>query len=60
MRFSSTFILTSLVASVFTAPVDNVNRKRAAVLTERAYADFQVSDGFAGNALAEGENSKTT
>jgi hypothetical protein len=55
MRCYSAFVLIGLAASVFATPVDNAHRKRAAVLTERAYADFQVSDGVAGNALAEGE-----
>ncbi|KAF2488945.1 hypothetical protein BU16DRAFT_553686 [Lophium mytilinum] len=53
MRFSSTLLLIGLTTSVFAAPLDNAYHKRAAVLTTRAYADFQISDGVAGNALAE-------
>ncbi|KAF2684022.1 hypothetical protein K458DRAFT_431639 [Lentithecium fluviatile CBS 122367] len=48
MRFSASVLLTSLLASgALAAPV----AKRA--LTAQSYADFQVSDGVAGNAQAE-------
>lgn len=49
MYFKAT-ILFSLAVSALALPSTH---KRAAVLTKRAYADFQVSDGVAGNALAE-------
>ncbi|KAJ0121449.1 hypothetical protein J7T55_008613 [Diaporthe amygdali] len=43
-----------LAASALALPtVQDGNHKRAAVLTKQSYADFQVSDGVAGNALAE-------
>jgi hypothetical protein len=48
MRFSATIILSGLIASSIAAPT-----KRAGVLTKQSYADFQVSDGTAGNALNE-------
>lgn len=49
MRFSASIILSGLLATAFAAPI--ANEKRA--LTATSYADFQVSDGVAGNALAE-------
>lgn len=49
MRFSASIVLSGLLASAFAAPI--ANEKRA--LTATSYADFQVSDGVAGNALAE-------
>ncbi|KAF2796982.1 hypothetical protein K505DRAFT_406028 [Melanomma pulvis-pyrius CBS 109.77] len=49
MRFSASIILSGLLATAFAAPI--ANEKRA--LTASSYADFQVSDGVAGNALAE-------
>ncbi|KAF2708677.1 hypothetical protein K504DRAFT_467913 [Pleomassaria siparia CBS 279.74] len=48
MRFSTSIILSGLLAIGFAAPV--TNRRALAV---QAYNDFQVSDGVAGNALAE-------
>lgn len=43
-----------LAASVLALPTaQDGNHKRAAVLTKQSYAQFQVSDGVAGNALAE-------
>ncbi|KAH8657872.1 hypothetical protein BX600DRAFT_514415 [Xylariales sp. PMI_506] len=46
----STLLLAGLVIA---APTPATVGKRANVLTFRPYADFQVSDGVAGNALAE-------
>lgn len=54
MRFSASVLLFGLTASVLAAPVTPAN-KRAGVLTQQAYADFQISDGVAGNALAEAQ-----
>ncbi|KAK6366282.1 hypothetical protein LTS17_010788 [Exophiala oligosperma] len=51
MRFSTAVFL-GLLALSSAAPVALKN-KRASVLTTQSYADFQVSDGVAGNALAE-------
>ncbi|ORY10030.1 hypothetical protein BCR34DRAFT_486370 [Clohesyomyces aquaticus] len=51
MHFSTSIFLFGLVAASIAAPVSN--EKRAAVLSKQAYADFQISDGVAGNALAE-------
>ncbi|KAL5594507.1 hypothetical protein BROUX41_001433 [Berkeleyomyces rouxiae] len=54
MYFSKFTILSSLVLSVLAAPTcDLGNTKRADTLTVKNYADFQVSGGVAGNALAE-------
>ncbi|KAF2472877.1 uncharacterized protein BDR25DRAFT_283447 [Lindgomyces ingoldianus] len=50
MRFSSSIFLFGLAATSLAAPVANAKR---GVLTKQSYADFQVSDGVAGNALAE-------
>lgn len=47
-------ILFSLAASAIALPTSvDAPKKRAGVLTTQNYADFQVSDGVAGNALAE-------
>ncbi|KAJ4397009.1 hypothetical protein N0V93_001233 [Gnomoniopsis smithogilvyi] len=49
MYFKTT-LLFSLAVSALALPT---TEKRAGVLTKQAYADFQISDGVAGNALAE-------
>lgn len=49
MYFKAT-LLFSLAVSALAVPT---TEKRAGVLTKQAYADFQISDGVAGNALAE-------
>lgn len=49
MFFKATIIL-SLAVSALALPT---LPKRAGVLTARPYADFQISDGVAGDALAE-------
>lgn len=47
-------VLFSLAASALALPTtQNSLGKRAGVLTTQSYANFQVSDGVAGNALAE-------
>lgn len=47
-------ILFSLAASAIALPTSqDAPKKRAGVLSVQNYADFQVSDGTAGNALAE-------
>ena len=50
MRLSPTTVLLGIFALSTAAPV-NVKTKRA--LTVRPYSEFQISDGVAGNALAE-------
>jgi hypothetical protein len=50
MKFSSTTVLLSLLALSSAAPAQQ-KAKRA--LTVKSYSQFQVSDGVAGNALAE-------
>ncbi|OQU93584.1 hypothetical protein CLAIMM_00071 [Cladophialophora immunda] len=52
MYISSATILLGLVALSAAGPI-GVRTKRANVLTVRPYSEFQVSDGVAGNALAE-------
>jgi len=49
--FFKTAILLAFVAASIAAPV-----QKRAVLAEEDYADFQVSDGVAGNAQAEVES----
>ncbi|KAJ9157356.1 hypothetical protein NKR23_g485 [Pleurostoma richardsiae] len=55
MYFSKIAVVFSLAASALALPtlVDKPKHKRAGVLTVQDYADFQISDGVAGNALAE-------
>ena len=59
MRFSASIILSGLLATALAAPTPKTKTTAAAAaagastLTVRSYADFQVSDGVAGNALAE-------
>ncbi|KAI9648185.1 hypothetical protein NHQ30_002817 [Ciborinia camelliae] len=58
MHFSTLAILFSLSVASLAAPVDTLKRattkaESASVLTAGSYSDFQVSDGIAGNALAE-------
>ncbi|KAL1864949.1 hypothetical protein VTK73DRAFT_5595 [Phialemonium thermophilum] len=54
MLFKTSLVI-SLAASVLALPasVDQRKTKRADVLKVQNYADFQVSDGVAGNALGE-------
>ncbi|KAB2576736.1 putative small secreted protein [Lasiodiplodia theobromae] len=55
MHFSTIALFLGLTASSLAAPVPgsaNGLSKRA-LLTEQSYADFQISDGVAGNALQE-------
>ena len=58
MHFSNLAVLLSLSVASLAAPVDTGKRATAigtsaSVLTAGSYSDFQVSDGVAGNALAE-------
>ena len=52
MYFTKVAVLFSIVALSAAGPI-GLKTKRASVLTVKSYADFQVSDGVAGNALAE-------
>jgi hypothetical protein len=52
MHFSNIFVTISLVSSALALPMSITPLERRA-LQFREYADFQVSDGKAGNALAE-------
>ncbi|KAI5924242.1 hypothetical protein F4810DRAFT_151858 [Camillea tinctor] len=55
MFFSKIAIVLSVAASAFALPanLEAHKQKRAGVLTVQDYSQFQVSDGVAGNALAE-------
>jgi hypothetical protein len=53
MHFSVSALLLGLVASSLAVPFQNAGLKARQAITPQAYADFQVSDGVAGNALAE-------
>jgi hypothetical protein len=46
-------VVFSLICSAVAAPAAAGVGTSKSVLTSRKYADFQVSDGVAGNALAE-------
>jgi hypothetical protein len=55
MLFKSTFLL-SLAVSALALPASKKSKAAAtaaSVLTVQDYADFQISDGVAGDALAE-------
>ena len=52
MQFRAALTVALLAVGALAAPVEKAH-KRAGLLAQRAYADFQVSDGVAGNALAE-------
>ncbi|KAK9779156.1 hypothetical protein AB5N19_06570 [Seiridium cardinale] len=52
MHFSNIIAVLSLATASLAAPTAQ-SQKRADVLTFRPYNDFQISDGVAGNALAE-------
>lgn len=54
MYFSKIAVILSVAVSALALPaLEAPKQKRAGVLTVQNYADFQVSDGVAGNALAE-------
>lgn len=58
MRFSDLAIFFSLSVATLAAPIDTIKRAStkatsASVLTAGDYSSFQVSDGVAGDALAE-------
>lgn len=58
MLFSNLVILVSISVASLAAPLDTTTRAKTkaastSVLTAGSYSDFQVSDGVAGNALAE-------
>lgn len=51
--FFSKVIVLAFAASALALPTGVRTQKRAGVLTVSDYSDFQVSDGVAGDALAE-------
>ncbi len=53
MYFVKALLTFTLAVSAVALPTSDPERKLAGVLTVQNYADFQVSDGVAGNALAE-------
>jgi hypothetical protein len=52
MHFTKFYVAISLISSAIALPISGTSIARRA-LQFREYADFQVSDGEAGNALAE-------
>jgi hypothetical protein len=53
MRFTAATIFFGFVTSSLASPIpDNKHAKRG-VLTQQSYDDFQISDGVAGNSVAE-------
>ena len=53
MHFPTTALLFGLVATCIAGPTRFPGVKARQAVTPQAYADFQVSDGVAGNALGE-------
>ena len=51
MQIPTTALLFGLVATSIAGPITKVEARQA--VTRQAYADFQISDGVSGNALAE-------
>ncbi|EHK23038.1 uncharacterized protein TRIVIDRAFT_83765 [Trichoderma virens Gv29-8] len=54
MHFSKFYVAISLISSAFALPMTSTPIERRA-LQFRKYADFEISDGKAGNALAEAQ-----
>ncbi|KAH8675646.1 hypothetical protein BX600DRAFT_432208 [Xylariales sp. PMI_506] len=56
MYFTKVAVVLSLAVSALALPTSgDVTRKTKRALTFKPYADFQISDGTAGNALAEAQ-----
>ncbi|KAK9422010.1 putative Small secreted protein [Seiridium unicorne] len=55
MYFSKIAVVLSLAASAFAAPTGDASQKQKRALTFQTYNNFQISDGTAGNALAEAQ-----
>lgn len=53
MYFSKIAVLFTLAATGLSAPIEGAERRQAKLLSVQNYSQFQVSDGTAGNALAE-------
>ena len=51
--YFKTAVMFSLLASSFALPMATSRPAKRAVLSVQNYSEFQVSDGVAGNALAE-------
>jgi hypothetical protein len=52
MHFTKFYVAISLISSAVALPISGTSIARRA-LQFREYADFQISDGVSGNALAE-------
>jgi hypothetical protein len=52
MHFTKFYVAISLISSAIALPISSTSIARRA-LQFREYADFQISDGVAGNALDE-------
>ncbi|KAK1711031.1 hypothetical protein BDP67DRAFT_545392 [Colletotrichum lupini] len=53
MYFSKIAVLFTLAATGLSAPIEGAEKRQAKLLSVQDYSQFQVSDGTAGNALAE-------
>lgn len=53
MYFTKVAVFLSMAVSAMALPTADVSLHQKRALTTRPYASFQVSDGTAGNALAE-------
>ncbi|KAI3531116.1 hypothetical protein CABS01_16095 [Colletotrichum abscissum] len=53
MYFSKIAVLFALAATGLSAPIEGAEKRQAKLLSVQDYSQFQVSDGTAGNALAE-------
>lgn len=54
MHFTKLYAVISLISSAIALPITSTSIERRA-LQFREYADFQISDGEAGNALSEAQ-----
>lgn len=53
MRLTLATVVFGLIASAIALPVPASKHTKRGVLTQQSYADFQISDGVAGNSVAE-------
>jgi hypothetical protein len=53
MRLTAATIFFGLVTSSLASPIPDYKHAKRGVLTQQSYDDFQISDGVAGNSVAE-------
>jgi len=53
MRLTAATLLFGLVATIVASPVPATKYTKRGVLTQQSYNDFEISDGVAGNSVAE-------